>query len=66
MVVETVLDPVMLQGEDVTENYQVVAETGGTITKTFEFAYEEGMENSHLELRMTVSTRTRESPSQLL
>ena len=51
---ETVLDPVMLQGEDVTENYQVVAEAGAAVTKTFEFAYEEGMENSYLELRMTV------------
>ena len=59
---ETVLDPVMLQGEDVTENYQVVAETGGTITKTFEFAYEEGMENSHLELRMTVIHKDKRIP----
>ena len=59
---ETVLAPVMLQGEDVTENYQVVAETGGTITKTFEFAYEEGMENSHLELRMTVIHKDKRIP----
>ena len=59
---ETVLDPVMLQGEDVTKNYQVVAETGGTITKTFEFAYEEGMENSHLELRMTVIHKDKRIP----
>ena len=59
---ETVLDPVMLQGEDVTENYQVVAETGGTITKTFEFAYEEGMDNSHLELRMTVIHKDKRIP----
>ena len=59
---ETVLDPVMLQGEDVTENYQVVAEAGGTITKTFEFAYEEGMENSHLELRMTVIHKDKRIP----
>ena len=59
---ETVLDPVMLQGADVTENYQVVAETGGTITKTFEFAYEEGMENSHLELRMTVIHKDKRIP----
>ena len=59
---ETVLDPVMLQGEDVTENYQVVAEAGGAITKTFEFAYEEGMENSHLELRMTVIHKDKRIP----
>ena len=51
---EIVLDPVMLQGEDVTENYEVVPELGGTINKTFEFEYTEGVENSHLELRMTV------------
>ena len=51
---ETALDPVMLQGEDVTENYEVVPELGGTVNKTFNFEYVEGVENSHLELRMTV------------
>jgi len=59
---ETVLDPVMLQGEDVTENYQVVAEAGAAVTKTFEFAYEEGMENSYLELRMTVIHKDKRIP----
>ena len=51
---EAALDPVMLQGEDVTENYEVVPELGGTINKTFNFEYVEGVENSRLELRMTV------------
>ena len=59
---ETALDPVMLQGEDVTENYQVVAEAGAAVTKTFEFAYEEGMENSYLELRMTVIHKDKRIP----
>lgn len=51
---ESLLDPLMFQGEDVTENYEVVAQTGGTITKNLTFKYAEGMEKSHLELRMTV------------
>ena len=59
---EVALDPVMLQGEDVTENYQVVPEAGGTITKSFEFEYTEGMENSHLELRMTVIHKDKRIP----
>lgn len=45
---------IMLQGEDVTENYETVPEAGGTVKKSMEFAYVEGMEKSHLELRMTV------------
>ena len=59
---EMVLDPVMLQGEDVTENYQVVPEAGGTVSKTFEFDYTEGVENSHLELRMTVIHKDKRIP----
>lgn len=51
---EIALDPVMLQGEDVTENYETVPEAGGTVRKTFVFEYKEGMEDSHLELRMAV------------
>lgn len=46
--------PVIFQGEDVTENYEVVPLTGGTIKKTFTFKYTEGMEKGHLELRMTI------------
>ncbi|HIZ85014.1 MAG TPA: hypothetical protein IAC04_00790 [Candidatus Coprenecus stercoravium] len=59
---ETALDPVMLQGEDVTENYQVVPEAGGSISRTFEFAYTEGVEDSYLELRMTVIHKDKRIP----
>lgn len=51
---EVLLDPIMLQGEDITENYQTVPEAGTTLNKTLEFDYVPGMEKSHLELRMTV------------
>ena len=59
---EKVLQPVMLQGEDVTENYQTVPEAGATISKTFEFPYIEGVEKSHLELRMTVLHKDKRIP----
>lgn len=51
---ESALEPVMLQGEDVTLNYTVVPESGATITRDFSFDYKPGMEKSHLEIRMTV------------
>ena len=59
---EKALQPVMLQGEDVTENYQTVPEAGATISKTFEFPYIEGVEKSHLELRMTVLHKGKRIP----
>ena len=59
---ETALDPVMLQGEDVTDNYEVVPEAGGNVSRTFEFEYVEGVENSHLELRMTVIHKDKRIP----
>ena len=59
---ETALDPVMLQGEDVTDNYEVVPEAGGDVSRTFEFEYVEGAENSHLELRMTVIHKDKRIP----
>ena len=59
---ETALDPVMLQGEDVTDNYEVVPEAGGNVSRTFEFEYVEGAENSHLELRMTVIHKDKRIP----
>lgn len=59
---ETALDPVMLQGEDVTENYQVISKAGGSFTRTFEFEYTEGVENSSLELRMTVIHKDKRIP----
>lgn len=51
---ESTLDVMMFQGEDVTENYEVIPEAGTTVKKTLEFEYVPGMEKSHLELRMTV------------
>ena len=45
---------VMLQGEDVTENYITVPEAGSTVTRNLTFDYAPGMESSHLELRLTV------------
>ncbi len=51
---ESTLAPIMLQGEDITENYMTIPEAGTTVNKTLEFEYVPGMENSHLELRMTV------------
>lgn len=51
---EAAAQTLMFQGEDVTENYEVVPEAGGTIKKAVTFEYVEGMEKGHLELRMTV------------
>ncbi len=59
---EVALDPVMLQGEDITENYETVAEAGGEVKKTFVFDYVEGMEASQLELRMTVINKDKRIP----
>lgn len=59
---ETVLDPVMLQGEDVTDNFEVIPEIGGSIERTFEFDYTEGVEDSFLELRMTVIHKDKRIP----
>lgn len=59
---ETVLDPVMLQGEDVTDNFEVIPEIGGSIERTFEFDYTEGVEDCFLELRMTVIHKDKRIP----
>lgn len=59
---EIVLDPVMLQGEDVTDNFEVIPEIGGSIERTFEFEYTEGVEDSFLELRMTVVHKDKRIP----
>lgn len=59
---EVALDPVMLQGEDVTLNYKTVAKAGGAITENLTFDYKEGMEQSHLELRMTVIYKEKRIP----
>ncbi len=44
----------MLQGEDVTDNYKVVAKDGANIVETISFDYAKGMEKAELELRMAV------------
>ena len=43
-----------MQGEKVTDNYQVVSNRGGRANNTVKFAYVPGMEKSHLELRVAV------------
>ncbi len=59
---EVALDPVMLQGEKVTENYITVAKAGGVVNRTFEFDYVEGMEDSQLFLVMTVIHKNKRIP----
>lgn len=59
---ESALEPVMLQGEDVTNNYTVVPEAGATVTKDLTFDYKPGMEKSHLELRMNVLYKDKVTP----
>ncbi|MBO7248981.1 MAG: hypothetical protein J6U88_02735 [Bacteroidales bacterium] len=59
---ESALEPVMLQGEDVTMNYTTVPETGATITKNLKFDYKPGMEKSHLELRMNIIYKDQTTP----
>ncbi len=59
---EVALDPVMLQGEKVTENYITVAKAGATIKRTFEFDYVEGMESSQLFIVMTAIKKDKRIP----
>lgn len=59
---ESALEPVMLQGQDVTMNYTVVPETGATVTKDLKFDYKPGMEKSHLELRMNIIYKDQTTP----
>lgn len=59
---ESALEPVMLQGQDVTMNYTVVPETGATVTKDLSFDYKPGMEKSHLELRMNIIYKDQTTP----
>lgn len=59
---EVALNPIMLQGEKVTQNYQVVPADGGKVTKNLTFNYAEGMEQSHLEIRMTVIHKDKKIP----
>ena len=43
-----------LQGEKITDNFQVIPLTGGKAQNTVKFAYKPGMEKSHLEIRVAV------------
>ena len=55
---EKELDPLMLQGEDVTENYKTISSDGGgnaSVSNTFE--YEEEMMRSELYLNATASIK---------
>ncbi len=40
-----------LQGESVSDNYQVIPQTGGNFTQAVQFKYKDGMQVAHLELR---------------
>lgn len=51
---EAVAPTQKLQGQKITENYNVISINGGKATSTIKFAYVPGMEKSHLELRVAV------------
>ena len=59
---EVLGEVIMLQGEDVADNYITVAEAGGQVSRQLSFDYVPGMENSHLELRMTVLHKDKRIP----
>lgn len=44
----------MLQGDKVSDNYDVIARTGGSTSQSVKFDYKPGMEKCRLELRATV------------
>ena len=48
---EAAMKPFVYQGFKVKDNYKIVSPDGQTVTEKVKFDYEEGMENSHLELR---------------
>lgn len=48
-----------LQGEKITDNFQVISVKGGKASNTVKFAYKPGMEKSHLELRVAVWNKTK-------
>ena len=51
------MESYFFQGSKVQDNYEVVPESGATITKPVHFEYAEGMENCHLELRGIVKEK---------
>ena len=56
---EAAMESLMFQGEKVKDNFQVVPSEGATITKKVKFQYVPGMEKSYLELRGTVSHKSK-------
>ena len=48
------------QGEKVLDNFQVVPASGGTVRQHVDFAYEEGVEQAHLELRSVAHYKGRD------
>ncbi|MDE5955304.1 MAG: hypothetical protein K2G80_02255 [Bacteroidales bacterium] len=56
---EVKMDEFMFQGEKVKDNYQTVPAAGATITKKVHFDYVPGMEKCYLELRGTVSHKSK-------
>ena len=51
---EVAMEPFFFQGEKVEDNYEVVPESGATVTKNVHFEYVPGMESCYLELRGVV------------
>ena len=56
---EAAMESLMFQGEKVKDNFQVVPSEGATITKKVKFQYVPGMEKCYLELRGTVSHKSK-------
>ena len=56
---EVKMEPFMFQGEKVKDNHQTVPSEGATITKKVHFDYVPGMEKCYLELRSTVSHKSK-------
>lgn len=55
---EAKMEPLMFQGENVRDNYDVIPAKGATISKTVNFEYAPGMEKCYLELRSVVKYKT--------
>ena len=56
---EVAMEPFVFQGESVKDNYEVIPNSGATITKDVHFTYVPGMEKSYLELRGVVKHKSK-------
>ncbi len=56
---EAKADQIVYQGEKVKDNYKSIAKTGSIVNEKIRFAYEPGMEQSHMELRGTVKYKNK-------